>query len=179
MAMDDFNRCLDNCGLLKIPSKGHKLSWCHSQEGHAQSWARLDRVVINENFLRSFPLASMEYLSRKTSYHSPMFIKGSSVDGRYGSEPFWIQNMWTHRPSFLDCVAAVWREPSLEKGFYKLASKLKKMKVALKSWHRRVFGHVNNTIKELEERIELVEDKLQMEYHKELELELLVSKAEL
>lgn len=59
------------------------------------------------------------------SDHSPMLIRGSVVDEKYGPMPFHFQNMWIQHPTFQECVAAVWREPTTERGLIKLAATLK------------------------------------------------------
>ncbi|XP_040996234.1 uncharacterized protein LOC121242446 [Juglans microcarpa x Juglans regia] len=64
---------------------------------------------------------------------------------------------------------AVWMEPVHGAGMCKLASKLKKAKIALKRWNEEVFGRVDVTIKELESRILYLEEQLKREYDQEVE----------
>ncbi|KAF5442137.1 hypothetical protein F2P56_032720, partial [Juglans regia] len=121
-----FNRCLDVCGLLELHSKGRKFSWSNGQEGHAISWARLDRAAINAHFLRDFPSMFLEYLSQKSLDRRPMCIQGSNVDRRYGAAPFHFQQMWVQHSSFLECVANSWKQPVSDRGLIKHMAKLKK-----------------------------------------------------
>ncbi|CAI9763286.1 unnamed protein product [Fraxinus pennsylvanica] len=39
VAMDDFNNCIDRCGLLELSSERRQLTWCNGQDGNARSWA--------------------------------------------------------------------------------------------------------------------------------------------
>ncbi|XP_022853059.1 uncharacterized protein LOC111374593 [Olea europaea var. sylvestris] len=73
--MEDFNECIDKCGLLELPVLGRKLSWCNGHEGLTRSWAWLDRTLVNEEVLRDFLEASIKYMSGTSFDHRPMTIK--------------------------------------------------------------------------------------------------------
>lgn len=66
---------------------------------------------------------------------------------------------------FLTCVIEVWQRPEHATGLLKLVAKLKKTKVALKAWNIYTFGHVDQNIQELEERLETLEQQLQLAYN--------------
>ncbi|XP_040996161.1 uncharacterized protein LOC121242352 [Juglans microcarpa x Juglans regia] len=141
--MNEFNECLDSCGLMDLLVKGRLMTWCNGHQGCARSWARLDRVVMKFACLETASSVFVESLSRKLSDHAPLLVKGSSGVGRYGPTPFRFQNMWLPHSTFLKEVELIWKES------------------------------------ELEERIEQVDFQLQSGFQEELEMELLVLKAEL
>ncbi|KAK1564579.1 hypothetical protein Q3G72_006194 [Acer saccharum] len=49
-SMAEFNECISRCGLLDLRFQGRQLSWCNGHQGLARSWAKLDRVLINNEF---------------------------------------------------------------------------------------------------------------------------------
>ncbi|KAJ0088691.1 hypothetical protein Patl1_32423 [Pistacia atlantica] len=177
-AMEEFNNCIDHCGLLDMQVTGRRLSWCNGHEGHTRSWARLDRALINIHYANRFPSACFEYLIQKTSDHCPMLIAQKQEVG-YGPHPFRFQNMWVTHTDFRRWVEEVWKEPTTFVGLRRLAEKLKKTKLALRAWNRKVFGHVGQNIKELEERLEVLDSHLQGGYDEEAECDYLVTKLEL
>lgn len=73
----------------------------------------------------------------------------------------------------------MWKEPIHELGLEKLGVKLKKSKIALKSWNKNIFGCVDQNISELDDRLALAEDNLQNNYSTEVEQELIITKSEL
>ncbi|XP_035548696.1 uncharacterized protein LOC118349203 [Juglans regia] len=81
--------------------------------------------------------------------------------------------------SFMRCVREVWDQPVVGTGLIKLAVKLKKLKTVLKGWNKTVFGWTSGHIKQLEDRIERLEESLQLNYDEEVESDLLASKMEL
>ncbi|KAF8405073.1 hypothetical protein HHK36_009970 [Tetracentron sinense] len=177
-AMAKFNNCLESCGLLDLPCIGGRVSWCNGQEGSSRSWAKLDRVINNSGFSNIFSEAWYEYLPRKSSDHCPMVLRLRMDLSRYGPSVFRFQNMWCE-DSFRECVETVWRPPVQGSGLVKLAAKLKKLKVALSTWNKSVFGHVEVHLKELEGRLEGLERQLQDGFSTELEAYYLATKIEL
>ncbi|XP_042958229.1 uncharacterized protein LOC122293848 [Carya illinoinensis] len=61
----------------------------------------------------------------------------------------------------------------------KLATHLKCTKVALRAWDKTVFGRVEGNIRALEERMDILEEKLQLDFSEELEDDFLATKIEL
>ncbi|KAF5468900.1 hypothetical protein F2P56_013011 [Juglans regia] len=178
-AMEEFNICIDHCGLLDLHVVGRKLSWCNGHGGLSLSWARLDRVLTNIHFANRFPQAYFEYLNRKTSDHCPMTISFQKQVVSYGPHPFRFQNMWASHGDFKRCVEEVWKLPTTSVGLCRLAEKLKKTKITLRAWNILVFGHVGQNIKDLEERLEVLESRLQDGYDQDVECDFLVTKLEL
>ncbi|XP_041025280.1 uncharacterized protein LOC121265656 [Juglans microcarpa x Juglans regia] len=179
VAMDDFNRWIHQGGLLEMNSQGRKFSWCNGPHGLSRAWAKLDRVFLDAKLLMAFPNSWCSYLSRLTSDHCPMFIELLKDPFTYGPSPFRFQQMWIEHPDFMSFVQMVWDEPSVGTRLMKLASKLKKLKVALREWNKRVFGQTNAQIAILEEKVEGLEHSLQSNWDNEVERELVRYSTEL
>ncbi|KAF5477111.1 hypothetical protein F2P56_003784 [Juglans regia] len=158
---------------------GCRLSWCNGHEGQTRSWARLDRALVNIQFTNQYPSAFFEYLKKKTSDHCPMLISFKKHVVSYGPHPFRFQNMWTTHADFKTCVEDVWKEPSPALDLLRLAKKQEKTKIAPRPWNQQVFGHVGQNIKELEEKLEVLESRLQGGHDQDVETDFLVTKLEL
>ncbi|KAG6617987.1 hypothetical protein I3842_Q137000 [Carya illinoinensis] len=105
-----------------------------------------------------------------------MLIHFKKLVVSYGPHQFCFQNMCCSHVDFKRCVEDVWKEPTQALGLLRLAKKFKKTKVALQAWNRQVFEHVGQTIKDLEERLEVLESRLQGGYDPEVECDFLVTK---
>ncbi|KAK3188862.1 hypothetical protein Dsin_028423 [Dipteronia sinensis] len=163
-AMAEFNECINRCGLLDLRFEGRQLSWCNGHQGLARSWAKLDRVLINNEFVAKYGDAKACLLNRNTSDHAPILLQFVVDMERYGPAPFRFQNMWTSHVGFLDVVGNSWNEPMVsESGLHRLVGKLKRMKQRLRVWNKETFGRVDGIIRELEERVEHYEEMLQAE----------------
>ncbi|XP_035539663.1 uncharacterized protein LOC118344032 [Juglans regia] len=179
VAIDEFNKWIHQGGLLEMNSQGGKFTWCNGQQGLSRAWAKLDRVLLDANFLSLFPTAHCLYLPRTTSDHCPMVIEFLSDPFSYGPPPFRFQQMWVEHPDFMTLVQKVWYESVIGSGLFKLATKLKKLKVALRVWNKSVFGRTNTQIAILEDKIENLENLLQRGWDDDIERELVRTSNEL
>ncbi|XP_042964784.1 uncharacterized protein LOC122299013 [Carya illinoinensis] len=178
-AMADFNSFIEDSGLVEMNHTGNTLSWCNGQHGLSRSWARLDRVLINTPLLLRCSDASMKYLPRLSSDHSPMIAWWKNDNSKYGFTSFKYQKMWESHANFRDCVSRSWVVESGGVGMNRLARKLKTLKCALRAWNKNVFGLTIENIKALEDRVEALEESLQEGFNEEIDLELMISKLEL
>ncbi|XP_040996123.1 uncharacterized protein LOC121242304 [Juglans microcarpa x Juglans regia] len=178
-AMDDFNKWIHEGCLIDLNSLGSKFSWCNGQRGLARAWAKLDRVLLDANLMSIVPNVTCSYLPRMTSDHCPMLIEFLKDPYSYGPCPFRFQQMWVEHPEFIDFVKSVCSVPVVGTGLLKLASRLKRVKVALREWNKQVFGRTNAHIASLEVKVEGLEGSLQREWDIDAERELVVASAEL
>ncbi|KAF5447259.1 hypothetical protein F2P56_032827 [Juglans regia] len=130
---------------------GNSFSWCNGHQASARSWVRLDRILLNVEALEAFPDSSFSYLPRTTSDHAPMLINLERIVAPYGYPSFKFQQMWTSHNDFMEMVARNWEENDSGSGLFRLASKLKRLRAALKTWNKLVFGRTQLHISELEE----------------------------
>ncbi|XP_042962710.1 uncharacterized protein LOC122296986 [Carya illinoinensis] len=180
LAMEEFNSWVGSCGLLDMPSCGNSLSWCNGHSGRSRHWARLDRCLFNTAALDAFPGANMEYLARTSSDHAPMAVSLENQLIRYGFPSFKFQQMWVSHAQFFDCVSHSWNGDDVGGSpLYMLVTKLKRLKIALRTWNNHTFGKTVSHIAALEDRIKGLEASLQTEYAEDVEDDLVASQLEL
>lgn len=148
-SMIDFHGFMSAVGLSDAGFSGPKFTWTNKQTGQSHIQARLDRVLVNTQWLNSEMSMTVKHLSRGPSDHSPLLLsKPPSVlaPGR-----FLYQQMWHTHQDFLDFVKGNWNSNSSRDihPFYALQKKLKDLKVALRIWNREVFGDLNQAKKEV------------------------------
>ncbi|XP_042988592.1 uncharacterized protein LOC122316118 [Carya illinoinensis] len=177
--MDEFNEWIDTCGLKEVKHHGNLLSWCNGKEGKPRKWARLDWALMNVVFSARFNKSKLEYAKRKSSNHSPLVLRVSCVDIRYGPSPFQFQKMWCFHEFFHSLVQKVWEQPTWGSGLTKLAAKLKRVKLELRSWNRNVFVRVKKDIQDLEKKLTALQFQLQANYSDETDAEFIATKMEL
>ncbi|XP_042962498.1 uncharacterized protein LOC122296772 [Carya illinoinensis] len=158
VAMEEFNFWIHNCGLMELKFLGKSLSWCNGHASNTRSWARLDRSLVDQNVFDAFSDSVMRYLPSTASYHAPMVISLVKNVEVYGPSPFRFQQMWVDYVDSARCVREAWDQTDVGGALMKLVAKLKR---------------------ELEDRIERLEEQLQVRYEEEVVLDLLASKMEL
>ncbi|CAN0836924.1 hypothetical protein LINGRAHAP2_LOCUS1644 [Linum grandiflorum] len=82
----DFSSCLDQCQLFDLGFVGPKFTW-----RRGSLFERLDRGVINEDWLLRFPDSATRHLPRVKSDHRPILV---CTDYIHASNclprPFWF-----------------------------------------------------------------------------------------
>ncbi|KAL2224389.1 UNVERIFIED_CONTAM: hypothetical protein Sindi_3015200 [Sesamum indicum] len=72
MAMEEFNDCIQNAGLLPLPMQGEWYTWHNYSASPRNLWKRLDRMMINDRWMARFPTSFYTSLTPRTSDHSPL-----------------------------------------------------------------------------------------------------------
>ncbi|KAK4382260.1 hypothetical protein Sango_2889900 [Sesamum angolense] len=67
----DFNTVVDM-------SEGELFSWHNCSEGDRSLWKRLDRLLVNDAWLRLWPNSHYQCLNARTSDHSPLVLRGDT-----------------------------------------------------------------------------------------------------
>lgn len=47
ITMQEFNQCIDKCGLLELRHSGGSMSCTNGQSGSNRKWAKLDQALVN------------------------------------------------------------------------------------------------------------------------------------
>uniref|UniRef100_A0A803Q5L9 CCHC-type domain-containing protein n=1 Tax=Cannabis sativa TaxID=3483 RepID=A0A803Q5L9_CANSA len=106
--IDGFCTMLDECGLCDMELCGYPYTW---EMGRGTSnWieVRIDRALVSQSWIESFPLAKLMNLEVSTSDHCPIqvvFDVGPKVVGR---KKFRFENLWLREPACLQLVKDTW-----------------------------------------------------------------------
>ncbi|KAL2251385.1 UNVERIFIED_CONTAM: hypothetical protein Sindi_2260800, partial [Sesamum indicum] len=120
MAMEEFNSCIQNSGLLPLPMQGEWFTWHNYSASPRNLWKRLDRILTNDIWMLRYPTLSYTCLTPHTCDHSPLF-----------GDMFRFDNYLTLSPSFISRVKQIWQHEivgipmyALAKGFLDMAQNL-------------------------------------------------------
>ncbi|RVW70583.1 putative ribonuclease H protein [Vitis vinifera] len=138
-AMRRFAQMVDEFELTDLPLQGGRCTW-NGGRG-SQSWARLDRFLVTQNWLDHFSGVVQSRLPRPTSDHFPILLECGGL--RRGPSPFRFENMWLKVVGFKNLLRGWWQETVVRgTASFRLASKLKELKKKIKVWNREVFGRL-------------------------------------
>ncbi|RVW75227.1 LINE-1 reverse transcriptase-like [Vitis vinifera] len=118
-----------------------------------QSWARLDRFLVTQQWLDMFCGVAQCRMHRPTSDHFPILLMGGGI--RRGPTPFRFENMWLKVDGFIDFLRGWWQGIEVRgRASFRLAYKMKVLKHNIKVWNREVFGRLevnkNSALQQLE-----------------------------
>ncbi|KAL2235678.1 UNVERIFIED_CONTAM: hypothetical protein Sindi_1300000, partial [Sesamum indicum] len=143
MAMEDFNTCIQNTGLLSLPMQGEWYTWHNCSAGPRNLWKRLDRMLINDRWIARFPTSYYCCLTPRTSDHSPMVLCGDRQQQLGGM--FRFDNYLALSPEFILSVQQVWQHHIIGVPMYAVTRKLKALKPMFRE-QRRNKGDLSHNV---------------------------------
>ncbi|XP_077216019.1 uncharacterized protein LOC143850679 [Tasmannia lanceolata] len=72
--MKEFNDCIDHCSLLELKTIGPPLTWSNKSKKDNLKLRKLDRVLVNDEWLSLFPQSFVVNKNPGISDHSPIII---------------------------------------------------------------------------------------------------------
>ncbi|GJT64030.1 RNA-directed DNA polymerase, eukaryota, reverse transcriptase zinc-binding domain protein [Tanacetum coccineum] len=145
--MTEFQECIDKIKLVDLHSEGFHFTWTKSlRNPNCRTLKKLDRIMVNEEFVGNFQQAHGLFLPYLISDHSLMIVKvPNGIQKRKSS--FRFSNFITEKENFLPTVRSVWDKSFEGHAMYRIVQKMKVLKRKLKklSWENgNVFERVEN-----------------------------------
>ncbi|XP_026398917.1 uncharacterized protein LOC113294756 [Papaver somniferum] len=134
ISMQEFNDCLNTCGLIQAPKSGVEFSWCNNRAGTKRIMCNLDRAVYNAKWLEKYPGWSYKVNARGTSDHSAL-LGANAVMPKPDNVPFRALKAWLTHPYFLKLIKETWEYNLIGNPVFIFLSKLKRVKQIVKDWN--------------------------------------------
>ncbi|GJX12855.1 RNA-directed DNA polymerase, eukaryota, reverse transcriptase zinc-binding domain protein [Tanacetum coccineum] len=124
-----FNSFIRSTGLIDLPMGGRKFTWVNKV---GSKMSKLDRFLISNDTLQSFPDLQVVALDRLWSDHNLILLHCKRKD--FDPTTFKLFHSWFYRIDFEDTVKEKWA--AISSGLSKpLHIKLKDLKTHLKLWY--------------------------------------------
>ncbi|XP_074305596.1 uncharacterized protein LOC141640814 [Silene latifolia] len=107
--MEAFVDCLADCGMTDIHATGAYFTWTNKQDPNHRKYSRLDRFLINQDWLDEFPDMNAHFHPEGIMDHTPCIVRNTRLDGRRNTS-FKYFNMWGSAPEFLEIVQHTWSQ---------------------------------------------------------------------
>ncbi|GJW71500.1 RNA-directed DNA polymerase, eukaryota, reverse transcriptase zinc-binding domain protein [Tanacetum coccineum] len=166
--MMEFNECVNDLELEDICSTGFQFTWTKSlKDPNSSIMKKLDRIMINEEFIQQFQKAYGRFLPFIISDHSLAVI--TIPEGlKKKKRSFRFVNYIADKEEFSDCVRKEWEANINGCHMYKVVQKLKRLKKPLNklNWKN---GDLSEKVKSL--KVQLANAQIEVEkdpFNKEL-----------
>ncbi|XP_070057363.1 uncharacterized protein [Nicotiana tomentosiformis] len=102
-----FIQCIIDCELLDVGYTGSDFTWYIGWCPNKRVWQRLDRVLINHDWLNLFDSTQVSHLIRTGADHSPLLITMKSKM-RDPKKYFRFLDFWIEEIDFISVVEQAW-----------------------------------------------------------------------
>ncbi|KAK3225497.1 hypothetical protein Dsin_005359 [Dipteronia sinensis] len=145
--MDEFEDFLQATELDDLRFSGFFHTWSNKKSNDNCISKKLDRVLVNDAWLGKYTNLESIFLPPSISNHSPSLVK-LGLQGRRKNCPFKFFNFLMEREDFLPLVKSCWQEQVHGTMQFKLCSKLRILKKALKSLNKNQVSDVTVKLNE-------------------------------
>ncbi|XP_019251211.1 PREDICTED: uncharacterized protein LOC109230139 [Nicotiana attenuata] len=133
-----FWSCLNHCKLVDLGFKGSKYTWSNKRYTNRQDLIleKLDTCIAIEDWIKSFPEASVTHLPRTHSNHCALLLSISSTQLNDQCRPFRVETMWCGHPDFQNIVHTSFTSTN------DLLEATNTFKSNATTWNKLVFGNI-------------------------------------
>nr|GEU76588.1 putative RNA-directed DNA polymerase, eukaryota, reverse transcriptase zinc-binding domain protein [Tanacetum cinerariifolium] len=152
-----FNDFITNSGLSEVQLEGYSFTWTHLS---ASKMSKLDRFLLTEGLLWSFPNILAMCLDRHLSYHRPILLREIYTD--FGATPFRLYHYWFNLAGFDHLVTSTWNSTVLSdcNGMIRFKKKLQIQKKAIRLWVLEQKNNQSRCVRELKCKFSDIDKKL-------------------
>uniref|UniRef100_A0A2N9J3H3 Reverse transcriptase domain-containing protein n=1 Tax=Fagus sylvatica TaxID=28930 RepID=A0A2N9J3H3_FAGSY len=141
----EFLACTEFIGVEDHPAVGCYYTWTNRREDGVFVMKKLDRVLVNHQWLHLFPQCIVHFLPPGVSDHSMAYISiGERQD--FGPKPFKFFNIWTEHNDFLTWIEDAWSADVTGSHMFRLYSRLKAVKAKLKRVNKDLYGCISQKV---------------------------------
>jgi hypothetical protein len=141
LPMNDFQHWSDSNNLIHLHTKGAAYTWSNGRRGRNKTQKRLDRVIVNHDWINACQTINVCTLTKLRSDHFPLLFEFQTQTAQFSSS-FKFMKMWISHPDCINVVKQCWNNQISGCPMFILSQKLKMLKEALKTWNKNTFGNV-------------------------------------
>ncbi|KAF6157633.1 hypothetical protein GIB67_037206, partial [Kingdonia uniflora] len=158
----EFMNCLQMAGLVDCKFQGNFLTWSNKSTRGKRVAVKLNRVLINSQWMNTFNYSQAKFLNPIVSDHSPYILNITSPSSS-NPKPFKFYNCWVDDSEFLDVVKNAWKFQIEGNATFIFVSKLKNVKKKLKKKFSKAFSHLDTQIFNAKNALDILQDNLQID----------------
>ncbi|OMO87766.1 reverse transcriptase [Corchorus capsularis] len=151
-----FREMVDGCNLIDLPFQGQKFTWIGRRDELVIK-ERLDRVLVNIEWVEQFPNTQVFNNPIIGSDHSSILIDSNFIDQKT-PRSFKFEIMWTESEHCEQVIRDGWSNEFMGSKSYILVQKQNSCRKALLDWSRKAFPNNKEAIECLKQKIAAIQD---------------------
>ena len=148
-----FRAFVDNAELMDMDLKGSRFTWLSNPRNGVITKEKIDRLLVNWSWRRSFPNAIVSAFPPISSDHSPLVLNFQPKVGDGGL--FKYEAYWEDHPACHQVISDGWQDVE-DNGepWRNFVAKIKACKRNLKAWSQNTFKNASKEISKLKRQLQ-------------------------
>lgn len=155
----DYQHSVQDCGLTDMKWHGLSFTWSNKQKVDRKVYSKIDRVMVNDDWVKEFFAASTWFKAEIFSNHAFAIIHMALNRGvRHCT--FRFCNTWALASHFNDIVRVGWSTPAFGDKMHRVMYQLKQLKQPLLALSRQQFPDVVHQLETAQSFLIAVQEQL-------------------
>ncbi|XP_074305521.1 uncharacterized protein LOC141640737 [Silene latifolia] len=121
------------------------MTWTNKQDSLTRVWSKLDRALVNQQWITSFPTSYALFMESGLSDHTSVVVQLQEDIKTH--KRFSFLNSWIQHPNYDSIVRDAWAPPIAGNPMFRLFTELNKVKHALTCFHRENYSDLPGRVK--------------------------------
>lgn len=156
----EFRECIAECGLQELRSSRAFFTWNNKQEGEEKVYSRIDRVVVNSDWITALPVSEVHYMNEGLYDHCPAIVNWDNGKGNQRRQ-FKYFNMWKMADDFKERVKHSWEAEIAGNKLFKVIGKMNILKAILTKLNKKRFSIIERKAEHAMEELKRCQTELQ------------------
>ena len=175
-SIEELQGFINDANLLEIPFKGVNYSWTNNREESHNIRERIDRVLVNADWMELYPLCLLSHEPLIGSDHTPLLL--NTEPRKHFHKRFRFETMWTRSDQCEAIIKHSWKQ-GIDCPPDSLQANLGSCRTSLTKWSKECFGNNKLLIKSLTDRLRVVQNQPPTEANRKMQSEILMQIDEL
>jgi hypothetical protein len=171
--LKDFQDCIEDCEIFDLGFSGPKYTWSNKRDDSHFTQERLDRAMVNSEWIDLFPNGNVEVLAACNSDHLPLLVSLEEAKQRHKSRNghFRYEARWGLHKENKDIIKKIWqvKVPS-QNAWHWVLNKIDRSKKAMTVWRRKIAKEGDRGITEKVENLMRLQEEEGMSMQREINL---------
>ena len=155
----DFNQACYRAELDDLKTAGCEYTWFNRQTRNP-IFRKLDRVLVNSEWIRLLPTSEAIALPPSISDHSPIILNITNNRQKVKKVPFKFFNIWLSSPNFQRILEDVWAVEQQGVPMFTLYAKMKRLKTELKKFNKTEYYNISGRAEETKTELRRIQQEL-------------------
>ncbi|CAI9094645.1 OLC1v1030420C1 [Oldenlandia corymbosa var. corymbosa] len=143
----------------RTSQSGKLYTWYNNRVGEERVYAKLDRALVNGEWVDTFPDSLVSVQMEGISDHTPLVVQIENKIQKKAT-PFKFFNMWSLKDQFRVIVQRSWDQPVEGTRMFQICEKLKRLKYPLKQLNSEVFTNIVERAPKDEINLKLLQEQV-------------------